>query len=255
MPGLVRRLVSWVRRRPKLGRALVAQSYLRGDGIEIGALHRRLRLAPGTRVRYVDRLSRDELYREYPTLAEHDLVPVHVVDDGERLDKFADDSLDFVVANHFLEHCEDPIGALSNFWRVLKSGGVLYLTVPDKRYTFDRDRPVTPLAHVREDHEHGPARSRREHYREWAALVLKEVGEDVIAFRACELAASGFSIHFHVWTQRELMELLLYLRERVAFEIELFLKRGYEVIVVLRKGEPAPRELTRDAAPTHLPGF
>jgi hypothetical protein len=32
------------------------------------------------------------------------------------------------------------------------------------------------------------------------------------------------------------MELLLELRREVAFEIELFLRRSYEVVMVLRKG-------------------
>jgi ferredoxin len=38
-------------------------------------------------------------------------VEVDVVDDGERLESFADASLDFVVSSHFLEHCQDPIRA------------------------------------------------------------------------------------------------------------------------------------------------
>jgi ubiquinone/menaquinone biosynthesis C-methylase UbiE len=45
-----------------------------------------------------------------------------VVDDGARLASFADGSLDFVVANHMLEHAEDPIAALKHQLRVLKPG-------------------------------------------------------------------------------------------------------------------------------------
>jgi hypothetical protein len=37
-----------------------------------------------------------------------------VVDDGTRLASFADGSLDFVIANHMLEHFEDPIAALEH---------------------------------------------------------------------------------------------------------------------------------------------
>ena len=43
-------------------------------------------------------------------------VPVGCIDDGERLGKIADASQDFVIANHFLEHCQDPILALLNIF-------------------------------------------------------------------------------------------------------------------------------------------
>src|SRR5690606_20635940 len=128
-------------------------------------------LPPGARVRYVDRLSTVDLRAQYPELAALPLVEVDVVDDGERLSRIADASLDFVVASHFLEHCEDPIGALLAFLRVLRPGGVLYLAVPEKRLCeFDVARPVTPLDHVIADHAEGPERSRRAHYLEWARL-------------------------------------------------------------------------------------
>src|SRR5262245_21139289 len=168
-------LWSWMRpRRKSLGRAAIARMYLRGSGIEIGALHRPLRVPPHVAVRYVDRLSTDDLPRQYPTLADHDLVPVGIIDDGERLASLADRSQDFVIANHFLEHCEDPLGALLNFLRVLRDGGVLFLTVPDKRYTFDRDRPVTPLPHLIADHECGADGSRRERLADGSRRVRQE---------------------------------------------------------------------------------
>ena len=39
---------------------------------------------------------------------------VDVVDDAQTLATFPDESVDFVIANHVLEHLEDPIGALEN---------------------------------------------------------------------------------------------------------------------------------------------
>jgi hypothetical protein len=45
------------------------------------------------------------------------------------------------------------------------------------------------------------------------------------------------------------------MRQRIDFEVELFLKRAYEVIVILRKGAPTADEIARNSAPTHLPGF
>ena len=67
------------------------------------------------------------------------------MDDAERLASLGDASQDFVVANHFLEHTEDPIGTMENVLRVIKPGGIAYLAVPDKRFTFDVSRDVTQI--------------------------------------------------------------------------------------------------------------
>ena len=212
----------------------IAKRYLRGDGIEIGALHNPLEIPKSARVRYVDHLAVDELRTQYPELANEPLVSVDVVDDGERLGKIGDATQDFVIANHFLEHCEDPLGALGNMIRVLRPGGVLYLAVPDKRYTFDVDRPVTPTDHLLRDHRDGPEGSRRGHYEEWARLVDKVEEPEA---HATALLERGYSIHFHAWTQTELFELLRTAADELMldFDVELMLKNGVEVIFVLRK--------------------
>jgi len=123
-----------------------------------------------------------------------------------------------------------------HFFRVLRDGGILFLTVPDKRYTFDHERPVTPLGHLLADHENGAERSRRDHVDEFVRLVLKTTEPEEVQREVKRLLSTNFSIHYHVWTQTELLELLLELRRRVGFEVELFLRRAYEVVMVLRKG-------------------
>jgi hypothetical protein len=65
-------------------------------------------------VRYVDRKDVGELRREYPELADEELVDVDVVDDGETLGTVADSSQDFVVASHVLEHAQDARGTLES---------------------------------------------------------------------------------------------------------------------------------------------
>jgi SAM-dependent methyltransferase len=210
-------------------RSELAWHFIRGKGLEIGGAYSPMDVPPETSVTYVDRMTDEELRGHYPELAEL-IVPVDVVDDGERLTTVADESQDFIIANHFLEHCEDPIGAIGSHLRKLKPGGILFYAVPDKRYTFDFRRPLTPLEHMISDHEQGPERSRGEHYEEWARLVDGRR-------TASDLDAAGYSIHMHVWTQAEFLELLLHCRRRFAndFEIEAFARRSLEVVVVLRK--------------------
>jgi hypothetical protein len=193
----------------------------------------------------------EKLRSEYPELEGWDLTPVDLIDDGELLATIPDVSQDFIVANHFLEHCEDPIQTIETHLTKVKSGGILFYAVPDKRYTFDFRRPLTPVNHMVEDHERGPERSRREHYVEWTRLVIVEEGEseEQTIARSRDLEAAGYSIHMHVWTQAEFLQLILHCRERSedAFDIEAAAMQGIEFVVVLRKaGLPGPNASAAD---------
>lgn len=223
-------------------RRFLADRFLAGDGIEIGALHMPLAVPEGASVRYVDRSSVADLRTHYPELAAHDLTEIDIIDDGEALTSIADESLDFVIANHFIEHTQDPIGAIKAHLRVLRPDGVLYMAVPDKRFTFDVDRPVTPLAHLKWDHRLGPGRSRRRHFREWARLVSKVDAKRVRA-EAAALAAQDYSIHFHVWTPPAFLELLMHCIDglRLPIELEAFVRNEHEMITVMRKTAAAGR--------------
>ncbi len=232
-------------------RAQLAAHFLCGEGLEIGALHQPLAMPPHARVSYVDRMKTEDLRREYPELAHWDLTEVSVVDDGETLATVAAESQDFIVANHFLEHCENPIGTIETHLSKLKPGGILFYAVPDKRFTFDFRRPVTPIEAMVADYETEPALSRAGHYDEWCRLVIDEesagsaeeaASEEWVAERARELEGAGYSIHFHVWTQAEFLQLLLDSRARFgdAFDIEAAVRRAIEFVVVLRKAGPLP---------------
>lgn len=218
----------------------VADTYLLGNGIEVGALHSPLVVPEQARVSYVDRLSVTDLRKQYPELANSPLVEVDIIDDGELLLSIAANSQDFVIANHMIEHCQNPLRTMENHLRVLKPGGILYLAVPDKRYTFDCDRPVTTLDHLVEEYHHGAEAAKLSHFAEWGRLVNK-VPEAQLEQHVKHLVEIDYSIHFHVWTQVEFLELLLYSKQKLlmGFEIELIQRNGMEFIVILRKTDSA----------------
>ena len=91
-------------------RESIARMYIKGKGIEIGALHTPLCVSKSAQVTYLDRMSIPDLKKHYPELNSKNLVPIDIIDDGERLSKIPDSTQDFVIANHFLEHCQNPIG-------------------------------------------------------------------------------------------------------------------------------------------------
>jgi SAM-dependent methyltransferase len=231
-------------RRAQATRRLRLAHRLRGEGIEIGALHNPLPLPPETRVRYLDRLDEAGLRQHYPELRDLPLVPVDEIDDGEVLATITDGSVDFVVANHLLEHCQDPVSAVEHWLRVLRPGGLLFLAVPDRRWTFDRSRPTTAMDHFLRDRREGPLVSRQEHYTEWARWVEGVPGEGIAA-RVGELEASGYSIHFHTWTAASLRRFLHLLEReiRYPFRQRAVVRNGPETLVLLeRSSGQAPQD-------------
>ena len=185
-----RRIVFASERRHVAVRRHLAGRYLRGDGLEVGALHLPLALPRGASARYVDRMSVEDLRAHYPELDEYELVTPDFIDDGEALTSVPGGSMDFVIVNHLIEHCQDPIGALLSHARVLREGGILYLAAPDRRRTdFDREREETSLEHLLRDHEQGPEGPRSKHYEEWSRFAIKVPGDEVSAHAASSRAA------------------------------------------------------------------
>lgn len=195
-------------------------SWLSGDGIEIGALHNPLAVPRGARVTYVDWKDEDGLRKHYPELEGISLAPVSVIASAEDLGPFDDESQHFVIANHLVEHLEQPIRALIEFQRVLKPGGVLYMALPDSRLTFDRLRALTPDEHLFEEHRFGAEANRRAHYLDWAVNVDGKRGAQAEA-HADELLAQRYSIHFHVWTPDSFLDFFVAARREFGLDFQL----------------------------------
>jgi SAM-dependent methyltransferase len=215
--------------------------YLRGEGIEIGALNNPLAVdGRRARVRYVDMLDREGLLAKNPELspAEREKVKApDIVAEAEDLGVIPDASVDFVIASHILEHLPNPIRAIREFHRVLRAGGLLYLAIPDKRQSFDRERRVTPLSHVLDDYAAGAtAATSTEHYQEWLDLVERKKDKPV-AVGLDDIR--GYRIHFHVWEADSLVEIMNHLGEHqgVAFRLldYYYCRDDMDVVFVLRK--------------------
>ena len=221
-------------------------AHLRGDGIEIGALNAPLAVPPGARVTYVDRLDLPELRRHYPELDAIRLQAPSVTAEAEDLRPFADGSLDFVIANHLLEHVEDPVRALREFLRVLRPGGLLYLALPDSRVTFDSQREPTTTEHLLEEYRHGATDNRWLHYRDYVDNVHFVVNPELRATESVDRCAAtlmdmGYSIHFHVWHPETFLEFLYAAKAEAGLEFELAAftaqeeERDNEFILLLRR--------------------
>lgn len=232
------RLAPHLRHRIHVRRRLAAE-YLAGRGIEIGALHMPLLLPPGATARYLDHAPATEQREHFPELRLPPLVSAAILDDGERLATVGGGTQDSVIANHVLEHTQDPIGTLGYWLRVLRPGGILYFSVPGKRHTFDRNRPLTPLAHLLRDHAEGAEWSFEGNITEIAQL-LERLPEEHVPARVAMARDSAERPHFHVWTRDSFRELLDHCRTAMAlpFGVETLRSVGNGFTVLLRGTAP-----------------
>jgi predicted SAM-dependent methyltransferase len=217
----------------------VVWKYLKGNGLEVGALTNPFLVPNGVHVKYVDRMTIADLKKQYPELEKVDLIEPDILDDGETLSSVQNSSQDFIIASHMIEHCQNPIGTIQNFLRVVKKDGIVFMAVPDKRYTFDIDRPLTSIDHLLDDYQKSPELSKYSHFKEWVDLVIstKEKVEDSEQMTR-QLMDIDYSIHYHVWNPSTFKEMLLHLQSQLyfSFDIDLFIENNKgEFLVVLRK--------------------
>lgn len=166
-----------------------AHRYCVGSGLEIGgSAHNPF----GLDSRNVDLSdSMDTVFKLSEIATCGRALPVDLVAPGDDL-PVDDESQDFVISSHVLEHFADPVRTLLEWDRVVRPGGVIFMIVPHKKRTFDRKRPRTTLDHLIADYETNGA----------------EPHED----------PNG---HNHVWVTEDIVELVSWMRDRFELPWEL----------------------------------
>lgn len=236
-------------------RRALSLRYIKGAGLEIGALHLPLPVAPDVHVRYVDRVPREESVRQFPELEASHIVTPSIIEDGLSLASIRPSSQDFIIANHVLEHSSNPFHALTSWSRVLRPDGIVFAGVPIADRCFDKGRPVTPIQHIREDYalshigdqEEANRRNRR-HYQEWITMsvvnISKERGQHYEAPVGAglekeldTLVAAAPEIHFHTFAVDSFAELLRVFTSEIdrSMKVETVVDNDVEVIGLLRK--------------------
>jgi SAM-dependent methyltransferase len=71
--------------------------------------------------------------------------------EATNLAEIENNTYDFVISSHMLEHTANPIKALKEWKRVLVNGGLMLVVVPHRDGTFDHNRPTTHIAHLIQD--------------------------------------------------------------------------------------------------------
>lgn len=210
----------------------LVKHYCAGIGCEIGP-GANPQTNPNTTY-YVDR------YRTYNDLViESDLVA-----NASAL-PFASASLDYLVSSHVLEHCPDALATLEEWLRALKPGGRMVLRLPHGLRTFDRGRALTTLDHHISDYGNRVGPMDPTHWDEferisipgfahhWEREALRPNGSHDFAF----VVRHGH-MHYHVWTQTEMLDVLRHLGCLVLLVIDKALDREDSFCIVCEKVEP-----------------
>lgn len=182
----------------------LANRYLKGlKGIEIGGSSYCQFFLDTINVNFTDTSADSTVFSEKEYELTGECLKVDVVASGDDL-PFEDNSWDFVLSSHVLEHFYDPIKALLEWKRVVRPGGFIFMIVPHKERTFDKDRERTTLQELIDRHNGPPP-------------LVDDHG------------------HHSVWITKDLLELCDYLKLKVVDYQDRDDKRGNGFAVVIQK--------------------
>lgn len=130
----------------------LAHKYLDNlKGVEIGAsAHNPFNLPNCINVDYTDDMT--TAFKKAEIVNCGKAAPVDVVAVGDDL-PFEDDSYDYLVNSHVLEHFFDPIKTLEEWRRVVKPGGFILSILPHELRVPDESRPADTLENLIARHE------------------------------------------------------------------------------------------------------
>ena len=237
-------------------------------GLEIGALDSPLvtaqELADRGKIFYLDHLSTEDLcskYEDDDSVNKGKIVSVDFIcPDGDIVKATKKEKFDYVVASHVVEHAPDLLKFLKEINDILNPGGVFFLVVPDKRFTFDLNRPETTFGSVLRAflardtkpgvdvvYDHFSMATKVNGHNRWHGIGNKEDQSLLLSeAKAWDLAQDVnnkdeyFDVHVNVFTPRSFFEILKKVISHgiVSFEVQKFTDTQIgqiEFLVGLRK--------------------
>lgn len=122
----------------------LAHKYLDNlKGIEIGgSAHNSFNLPNCLNVDYTDDM--DTIFKQGEFQLCGEKMKVDVIANGDDL-PFKDETQDFVLSSHVIEHFFDPIKAIKEWLRVTKKGGYIFIIAPKQDSLPGETRPCTKV--------------------------------------------------------------------------------------------------------------
>lgn len=186
----------------KFPESALAYRYLDGmKGLEIGgSTHNPF----GLQTKNVDYTAETNQYKKLEEKFVGQALPVDIVAPGDNI-PLPDESQDFVISAHVIEHFPDPIKALKEWYRLIRKGGYIFMIVPHKERTFDSKYPRTTLQELIDRHE-----------------------------GTVSIEPNAHS-HYSVWITEDMVELVRYLGWQLVEVQDVDDKSGHGFTIVIQK--------------------
>jgi len=144
------------------------------------------------------------------------------ISEANELENVKNNSYDFLLSCHSLEHVANPLKALKRWNEVLKVHAKIVLVLPDKDYTFDVRRPYTSFDHLLKDYENQITENDSTHFDE--VIKLHESARDPNPQTPQEFVArvknnyAIRSVHHHVFSLDVLEKMLVHCNFKVIYK-------------------------------------
>ena len=161
---------------------------------------------------------------------------IQYISEASNLHLIQNSKYDFVLSCNCLEHMANPLKAVKEWMRVIKTGGLLLLVLPNKDYCFDHNRSITEFSHLLIDYHNKAEENDLTHLND--ILQLHDLEMDKMAgtfeqFKARSLKNyDNRALHQHVFNIALLIEILNYLRLEVIQTYE-----GQHFVIIGKKKE------------------
>jgi len=115
------------------------------------------------------------------------------IEDGDAhyIKKVINNKYDYVYSSHLLEHLDDPVVALKNWWKVLKKDGYLILYVPD-RDLYEKKKTLPSRFSL--DHKHYFTLDKDEQPNTLGLVTLIKNNINHFRIISAEICSEGFTI-------------------------------------------------------------
>jgi SAM-dependent methyltransferase len=141
---------------------------------------------------------------------------LQLVAEATDLGEIETNTYDFLLSSNCLEHVANPIKALLEWKRIVKTGGALILVLPNKSSNFDHRRPCTTFEHIRGDYENEIDERDLTHLHE--ILTLHDLSMDAQAGDSRNFEKRSLdnfknrTLHHHVFDMKLMMKVLGHLQ-------------------------------------------
>ena len=123
--------------------------------LELGPLDNPTVMKDEADVYYLDWFSSDELRSQLKNTSRQveRVVDVDYVVKGSNMSDYVDRKFDLIIANHVIEHVPDLISWAGELERLTHQSSLLFLSIPDKRFTFDVSIRSTDVIDIYQRHK------------------------------------------------------------------------------------------------------